>query len=45
LQAELGDQVAILDQAPLLFRRERLVLLGSQENVTRIAAQKPTSLY
>lgn len=45
LQAELGDQVAILDQAPLLFRRERLVLLSSKENVMRIASQKPTKLY
>jgi 4-amino-4-deoxy-L-arabinose transferase-like glycosyltransferase len=45
LQATLGDKIAILDQAPLLLRRERLVLLGSKQNVARIASGKTSRAY
>jgi hypothetical protein len=45
LQAKLGDKIAILDQAPLLLRRERLVLLGSKQNVARIASGKTSRAY
>jgi 4-amino-4-deoxy-L-arabinose transferase-like glycosyltransferase len=45
LQAELGENIAILDQAPLLLRRHRLVLLSSRQNVARIAAHRSGRMY
>lgn len=45
LHKALGGEMAILDQAPLLFRRERLVLLGSKQTVSRIAARKTSDRY